>query len=351
MKVLVTGHKGYIGCVLVPLFQAAGHDVHGLDSDLFRRATYGPDSTLPTVPWVCRDIREVTPADLEGFDAVVHLAGMANDPMGDLIPEVTHQINHQATVRLARAAKDAGVPRFVYSSSCSVYGAATAEWVDETSAPNPLTPYGVSKLAAEHDLASLADAAFAPVYLRSATAYGFSPRIRFDLVINNLTAYALTCGTVLIKSDGMPWRPVVHIQDIARAFLAAAEAPREAVHDQVFNVGITTENYRIHELASMVEAIVPDARVEYAAGNNPDARSYRVDCSKIAKTLHGFKPQWTAERGIRELYENYSAIGLSVDEFEGPRYQRLAHLKSLIADGTVDESFRWCVESEEVVPA
>ncbi|MEQ8967468.1 MAG: SDR family oxidoreductase [Azospirillaceae bacterium] len=341
MKVLVTGHRGYIGSVLVPLFQAAGHEVRGLDSDLFARSTYGPASALPTVDEVRRDIRDVTIDDVRGVDAVVHLAGMANDPMGDLVPEVTMAVNHEATVRLAGLAKEAGIERFVFSSSCSVYGAATEEWVTETSRPNPVTPYGQSKLDAEHDLIALADDRFTPVFMRSATAYGFSPRIRFDLVINNLAAYAFTKGAVFIKSDGMPWRPVVHIEDIARAMLAAVEAPRDVVHGEAFNVGQTTENYRIHELASIVERTVPDSKVEYAPGNNPDKRTYRVDCTKIARTLHGFKPQWTAERGAQELYRHYKAIGLTESEFEGPRYQRLAHLKGLIASGDVDEAFRW----------
>ena len=257
------------------------------------------------------------------------------------MPETTYDINHAATVRLAKIAKASGVRRFVFSSSCSVYGAAGQEWIDEQSKPNPITPYGLSKWRAEVDLRKLADDRFSPVFLRSATAYGFSPRIRFDLVLNNLTAHAFTTGQVLLKSDGMSWRPIVHIEDIGRAFVAAIDAPVETVHNEIFNVGITTENYRIREIAQIVEETVPDSRIEFAAEAGPDKRTYRVDCSKISRLLPKFRPQWTARRGARELYRRYSEYGLLLEDFEGARYQRLAYLQSLMARGAIDGNLRW----------
>jgi nucleoside-diphosphate-sugar epimerase len=340
MRVLVTGHRGYIGSVLVDRLKAAGHEVVGVDIELYEDCTFGgnKDSGIPTIN---RDIREVSPADLEGIDAIAHLAGICNDPLGDLLPEITYDINHAATVRLAKIAKAGGVRRFIFSSTCSVYGAAGQEWIDEQSEPNPITPYAISKWNAEVDLRRLADAHFSPVFLRSATAYGFSPRIRFDLVVNNLTAHAFTSGKVLLKSDGMSWRPVVHIEDIGRAFVAALEAPVDIVQNEVFNVGITTENYRIRELAQIIEETVPGSGVEFATGAGPDKRTYRVDCSKISRLLPKFRPQWTAHRGARELYSRYTEHGLLLEDFEGARYQRLAYLQSLMARGALDDNLRW----------
>jgi nucleoside-diphosphate-sugar epimerase len=346
MRILVTGHRGYIGSVLVNLLSAAGHDVVGMDSQLYEECTFGGDGPLKVgdrIPTIHRDIRELSPADLEGVEAIAHLAGVCNDPLGDLLPQTTYDINHTATVRLAKIAKLSGVRRFVFSSSCSVYGAAGQDWIDERSEPNPITPYGASKWTAECELRELADPNFAPVFLRSATAYGFSPRIRFDLVLNNLTAHAFTTGKVLLKSDGMSWRPIVHIEDISRAFLAAIEAPVEIVRNEVFNVGITTENYRICEIAQIVEETVLGSHVEYAAGASPDKRTYRVDCSKISRLLPNFKPQWTARRGVCELYEKYSSHGLLLEDFEGARYQRLAYLQSLIEQGAIGKDLRWVV--------
>jgi nucleoside-diphosphate-sugar epimerase len=287
------------------------------------------------------DIREMTVAQLGRFDAIAHLAGVCNDPLGDLLPETTFAINEKATIRLAELAIQAGVQRFVFSSTCSVYGAALQDWVDETSATNPVTPYGASKYQAERGLLDLASDTFSPVLLRSATAYGFSPRIRFDLVLNNLVAYAFTSQRVFLKSDGMAWRPIVHIEDISRAFLAALEAPRETVHKQIFNVGITTENYRVREIAEIVRNTVPGSSITYAEGAGPDKRSYRVDCSKIARWLPKFRPRWTAPHGARELYARYSEFGLSPQDFEGERYQRLAYLKALLGKGYLDTSLRW----------
>ncbi len=280
-------------------------------------------------------------AQLKGFDAIAHLAGVCNDPLGDLFPETTYAVNEKATIRLAELAVEAGIERFVFSSSCSVYGAASQDWVDETSPANPVTPYGASKYQAEAGLLALASDKFSPVLLRSATAYGFSPRIRFDLVLNNLMAYAFTSKRVFLKSDGMAWRPIVHIADISRAFLAAIEAPRQTVHSQVFNVGITTENYRVREIAEIVQRTVPGSSITYAHGAGPDKRSYRVDCSKIAMQLPKFRPQWTADTGAKELYERYSEFDLAPEDFDGARYQRLAYLKSLLSSGFLDTSLRW----------
>ena len=338
MKVLVTGHSGYIGAILIPMLNAEGFDVTGIDSDLYAACDFG--GTPPVVPSVIKDIRDVTASDLEGFQAVLHLAGLSNDPLGNLNPDLTAEINHRATVRLATLAKAAGVERFVFSSSCSNYGAGGNDWLDEQSRFNPVTPYGWSKVRSEQDLAMLADDNFSPTYLRSATAYGASPRIRFDLVLNNLTAWAHTTQRVYIKSDGTPWRPIVHIEDISRAFIAVLKAPRDKIHDQAFNVGRNTDNYRVSELAEIVRDLVPGCRIEYAKDAGPDKRCYRVDCSKIQDTLPDFQPRWDARRGVEELYASYRRNSLAPEEFEGIKYQRIAHLRHLLKEGTLDASLR-----------
>lgn len=338
MRVLVTGHNGYIGTILTPLLQAAGHEVVGLDSDLFEQSTF---SEVPVVPSIHKDVRDVQIEDLAGIDAVMHLAGLSNDPLGDLNPALTYDINHAASVRLAKLAKDAGISRFIFSSSCSTYGASGDDMLDENADFNPVTPYGKSKVMVEQDVAPLADDTFSPTYLRNATAYGVSPRLRFDLVLNNLVAWALTTGQIYMKSDGTPWRPIVHIEDISRAFLAVLEAPRELVHNQAFNVGRTTENYRISELAEIVHDVVPNCRIEYADGAGPDKRCYRVDCSLIGDVLPNFEPQWDARRGAQELYDAYRQVDLRVEDFEGPRYKRIDHIKHLISSGQLDTSLRW----------
>ncbi len=264
MKVLVTGHRGYIGTILTPMLEAAGHEVHGLDSDLYRRCTFSPGGTVPEVPSHLKDIRDVVIDDLIGFDAVLHLAALSNDPLGDFRPETTYAINLEGTKRLAEAAKDAGVRRFIFSSSCSNYGAGGSNFIDERGAFNPVTPYGRSKLEAEQSLSALAEPGFSPTALRSATAYGVSPRIRFDLVLNNLVAWALTTGKIHLKSDGSAWRPIVHIEDIARAFLAVLEAPLERVHNQAINDGINAHNNRVLDLADIVAQAVPGCDLSYA---------------------------------------------------------------------------------------
>jgi nucleoside-diphosphate-sugar epimerase len=339
MRILVTGHKGYIGSVMVPMLRDADHDVVGLDSDLFRECTFGPGAE--DVQELRLDLRDVQPAHLDGFDAVIHLAALSNDPLGDLNPEMTYDINHAASVRLATVAKAAGVSRFVYSSSCSSYGRAGDDLVDETAELHPITPYAISKVQVERDVARLADDRFSPVFLRNATAYGVSPRLRFDLVLNNLVIWAYAKGAVYIKSDGSPWRPIVHIEDISRAFLAVLTAPREVVHNQALNVGQTEENYRIRELADIVHEVVPGSRIEYAKDGGPDPRCYRVDFGKIHRLLPEFKPQWNARRGAEELYAAFRTAGLALDDCEGPRFKRIDHLKLLLATGHVDATLRW----------
>jgi nucleoside-diphosphate-sugar epimerase len=343
MKVLVTGHNGYIGAVMVPMLTTAGHEVMGFDSYLFEGCDLTPE--VQHVAAMRKDIRDVQAADLQGFDAIIHLAALSNDPLSDLNADCTYDINHLASVRLARLAKAAGVPRFLFSSSCSLYGKAGDELLQEDAAFNPVTPYGDSKVRVEADVAKLADEHFSPTFLRNATAYGMSPKLRGDLVVNNLVAFAYTTGEVLIGSDGTPWRPLVHVEDIGRAFLAVLHAPRELVHNEAFNVGSSAENYQIRDVAEMVQDVVPASRITYAEGGGPDPRCYRVDCSKLARILPAFQPQWTVRRGIEQLYRSYKACGLTLEAFLGTKYMRIKHIKKLQEEGRLDATLRWKISA------
>ena len=339
MRILVAGDRGYIGAVLAPFFRVAGHEVDGLDLGLYEGCDL---SALPAEGGLrtARDIRDAEPSQLAGYDAVVCLAALSNDPLGDLNRETTFSVNLEGTLNLARAAKQAGVERFLFASSCSLYGAAGSAAVAEDAELLPVTPYGETKILAERELSALADDHFSPTYLRNATAYGASPRLRLDIVVNNLTAVAMTTGEVRLQSDGSPWRPLVHIEDISRAFLAAAEAPREAVHDQAFNVGRPEDNVQIREVAEMVRDAVPGSELSFADGAGPDLRNYRVDFAKLDDTFPDLKLRWSVAEGVRELAGAYADYGLTYDDFTSSRFVRLRRIQELLAAGLLDNDLR-----------
>lgn len=340
MRVLMTGHNGYLGSVMAPELRSAGHEVTGLDTFFFEGCTLGDDQDA--IPALRKDVRDIQAADLRGFDAVVHLAALCNDPLGDLHAEWTYEINHQASLQLGHLAREAGVTRFLFASSCSMYGAAGRDDVLTEEAPlKPLTAYAISKVRAEETLSQLADSSFSPVFMRNATAYGLAPRLRADVVLNNLVCWAHTTGRIRIMSDGTPWRPIVHVQDIARAFAVALVAPRDAIHNQAFNVGATGENYQVRELAEIVRATVPGCTVEYAADAGPDPRSYRVDFSKLTRTFPDLRPQWNAAFGAKDLYAALQEAQVTLAEFQGRKYIRLAQIKHLLDLGRLDSTLRW----------
>lgn len=339
-RILLTGHLGYIGSVMGSKLLNEGYDVVGIDTGY-----YGPECRFmedrQVVPAIKKDIRDLLPEDIQGFDTVIHLAALSNDPLSNLKEELTYDINYMASSRLARMAKASGVRRFLFSSSCSMHGTNLATRVDETTPPQPITPYGISKVRSEEEISTLADESFSPVFLRNGTVYGVSPRLRVDIVLNNLVGWAYITGKVKLYTDGTPWRPLIHVEDVSKAFIAAVEAPIEAVHNQIFHVGSNQENYQVSQLADIVCSVVPGSEIEFVTDHDGDPRTYIADFSKIEEKLPQFRPSWTVEKGADQLYRAYSAAGLTLEQFTGGRYIRLKHIDELLSSGQLDDSLRW----------
>jgi nucleoside-diphosphate-sugar epimerase len=335
VRIFLTGHLGYLGSVMAARFTEAGHRVTGLDAGYFAECQFS--EPLVTVPELRKDLREVTAADLEGHDAVVHLAALSNDPLGNLNEDWTMAINHHASVRLAGLARAAGVERFLFSSSCIMYGAAAAGEVNEDSPLDPRTVYARSKVEAEAGISRLATGGFSPVFLRNGTVYGSSPRMRFDTVLNNLAGAAVATGRVTIHGDGQPWRPVVHIEDVAQVFLAALEAPRESIHNQAINAAAASVNHQVIDLARAVVAAVPGARLECLGSPDADRRTYKANFDKIARLLPGFRLRWSVREGIAGLVSEFQKRSLTEEEFSSARFTRMKWLAGLIEEGRVDQ--------------
>lgn len=335
----MTGHNGYIGSVMAPHLVGAGYEVTGLDTGYFSECTLVPDTV--TIPEIKKDLRDLTVKDVEGFDAVIHLGALSNDPIGNLNDKWTEDINFRASVKLAELARDAGVSRYLFSSSCIMYGASSTQIVTEDSPLDPKTEYARSKVKAEQTISALARDGFSPVFIRNGTIYGISPRMRFDTVLNDLTGQATTTGKVIIYSDGKPWRPVMHVQDVARYFQAFLEAPVEKIHNQAFNSGANELNHQIIELAEIAVKTVPGATLEIKAKPGADQRTYKANFGKFARTFPDFRFKWNAARGAAELYEAFKRVGLTHEDFVSTKFTRLKWLNHLMQSGRLNEALRW----------
>ena len=341
MKVLVTGHNGYIGSMLTQLLLEKGYHVKGLDTNYYRGCEFNTFH-YPQIDQINKDIRAVSKRDLENIDAVIHLAALSNDPLGVFAAGLTDDINYLATIKIASLAKELGIKRFIYASSCSIYGIADEDMVSEDSPPAPVTEYAISKAKSEEALSKMADDNFSPVFLRASTAYGIAPMLRCDLVVNNLVGWAYTTGKIRIMSDGTPWRPAIHVEDLSHAYIACLQSPIEIIHNEAFNVGQNKGNYQIRDMADVVKKIVPGCEVEYTYEHGSDSRTYKVSFDKISTKLKGsFVPKWDIQKGMQQLYEAYKAHGLTYQEFTGNKYIRLNQIKRLVQREAIDENLFW----------